>query len=423
MNTVHSPEINDLAITNAAGPSSADDSSEDLRLPEAPLDELEEKLTVLVQVGNELSKSETFDDLCRLAVEMGCGWLGFDRLGLWFCTETPSLMAGSFGIDEAGHIRDERGSRIGVDPGSAFYRVVNERAPLVICQNAPIHDDRRRVVGRGHHAVAALWDGEAIIGCLSTDTFITHRPITDRQGRLLTLFASTLGHLCTRKRAEEELARKEASLRRLNEYLRHAMTETHHRVKNNLQIIAAMVDLQAMEHEVAVPTDQVFRLNSHIRTLAMVHDILTEQAKNEGPFELVSATEMLARLAPLLERTSGGRRITTSLAEVRLPIRQTTTLALLANELIGNALKHGTGEVSVELRREGDDAWLVVRDEGAGFPVDFDPASASHTGLELIRHLSRWDLCGEASFTNHPDGGACGSLRIPMSGHEQSLTR
>jgi hypothetical protein len=47
-------------------------------------DDFEEKLTILVQVGNELSKSPTFDDLCRLAVEMGRAYLGFERLGLWF---------------------------------------------------------------------------------------------------------------------------------------------------------------------------------------------------------------------------------------------------------------------------------------------------------------------------------------------------
>jgi two-component sensor histidine kinase len=384
-------------------------------LPETLLEEFEEKLTLLVQVGNELSKSRTFDDLCRLAVEMGCACLGFDRLGLWFTTETPNLMAGSYGVDERGMVRDERRSRVKLDRGSNFHTVLNDRVPLLLSADAPIHDDQKRVVGHGHHAVAAVWDGEEIIGCLSTDTFITGRPITERDGKLLTLFASTLGHLCSRKRAEEELERKEIALIRLNDYLRHAMTETHHRVKNNLQIIAAMVDLQAMEHEEFVPTDQVYRLNSHIRTLAVVHDILTEQAKVDGLAETVSVTAILARLIPLLERTSGGRVIELEVEELRLPVRQTTTLALLANELVGNALKHGAGTVRVRLFADNGYAFVEVRDEGAGFPAGFDPAAAAHTGLELIRHLSRWDLGGEANFSNHPAGGAAATIRLPLS--------
>lgn len=381
---------------------------------ETPLEEFEHKLTVLVQVGNELSKSSTFDELCRMAVEMGCSWLGFDRLGIWFCTDTPHEMRGSYGVDEAGNLRDERESRITTDPGANFYRILTEKEALILSSDAPIHDHRRQIVGRGHHAVAALWDGEEIIGVLSTDNFITRRPITDRQAKLLTLFASTLGHLCSRKRAEDELARREEALRRLNGYLRHAMTETHHRVKNNLQIIAAMVDLQAMDHPTTIPTSEVYRLNSHIRTLAVVHDILTEQAKEDGLAEMVSAAQILGRLAPLLQTTSGGRIVNTDLRDVKLPTRQGTTLALLANELVGNALKHGAGKVHLELGRVGQDAWLTVRDEGPGFPDGFDPDSSSHTGLELIRHLSRWDLGGEAVFANHPDGGACASIRIPL---------
>lgn len=401
------PSANPLAAPSEAPPS------------ESPLEAFEEKLTVLVQVGNELSKSATFDDLCRLAVEMGRACLGFDRLGLWFRTELPNVMSGSFGVDECGRIRDERTSRVQLDPGSSFHRILDERVPLLITANARIHDDRKQVVGYGYHAVAALWDGEEIIGCLSTDSFISGRPITERDGRLLTLFASTLGHLCTRQRAQEDVARKEASLRRLNEHLRHAMTETHHRVKNNLQIIAAMVDLQAMEHSEFVPTDQVYRLNSHVRTLALVHDILTEQAKQDGHTDSVSVSGTLARLVPLLERTSGGRTIETDLEDLELNVRQTTTLALLANELIGNALKHAQGRIRLRLFKLESDFCVEVRDEGPGFPSDFDPASQSHTGLELVRHLSGWDLGGEAIFANHPDGGAIATLRFPISNFQE----
>ena len=138
------------------------------------------------------------------------------------------------------------------------------------------------------------------------------------------------------------------------------MIETHHRVKNNLQIIAAMVDMLLMDEQETVSSEELRRLSGHIRALAAVHDILTQKSRDEGETDLVSARAVLDKLLGLMEGTSQGRRIVSSLAEQELPAKQSTSLALITNELVSNAIKYGRGDIQVKLFRENGHAVLEV---------------------------------------------------------------
>jgi PAS domain S-box-containing protein len=247
------------------------------------------------------------------------------------------------------------------------------------------------------------------------DVAITVSPILDASGRIVG--ASTIARDITeRKRTEAELRRQKADIELLNSRLRRAMQETHHRVKNNLQIIAAMVDMQAMEDPQAITVDDLQRLGSQIRTLAVVHDILTHDARTSGDAQCVSAKAVIEKLLPLMEATAGDRRIHFKVEDVALPTRQGTSLALVVNELVSNAIKHGWGDVVVELVVDDDAITVDVKDDGPGFPQGFDPVVAANTGLELVQHLSRWDLGGRASYRNRPEGGASVLVRFPTAG-------
>ncbi len=212
-----------------------------------------------------------------------------------------------------------------------------------------------------------------------------------------------------------ERLRAEASVRTLNDRLQRAMTETHHRVKNNLQIIAAMLDMQLMSEGASVTFEEIRRLGSHVRTLAAVHDILTQQAKADGEAHWVSARAMLDQLLPMLQETAGGHRIRFELSEGLVTARQATSLALVVNELVSNALKHGRSSVDVSLDLVPSPARLEVCDDGPGFPPGFDPVVASNTGLDLVRTLAEWDLTGEVQFENRPEGGACARIMFPLA--------
>jgi len=166
-----------------------------------------ERLTTLHEVTNELTRAGNFDELCLAAVELGRSRLGFERLGLWFVGSDSTEAIGAFGVDEEGGIRDERGQHLKVSPESVLGRLFRREALSELRREDPLLNDMGAPVGSGDHAVAGLWDGEKIVGCLCLDNLPTGESITERDRELLVLYASALGHLCTRKRAEAERER------------------------------------------------------------------------------------------------------------------------------------------------------------------------------------------------------------------------
>lgn len=218
-----------------------------------------------------------------------------------------------------------------------------------------------------------------------------------------------------REKTEAELRRRQAEIETLNVRLRRAMAETHHRVKNNLQVVSALVELQAADAGETVPTVTLRRVGQHVKALATIHEILTEEARDEGEVEYLSTQQALTKLRPLLQSIVGARKIDFHIEDTRLPIRLGTSLAVLINELVSNAVKHGAGEIYLSLTIMGEQGCLEVRDRGPGFSADFNPQTAANTGLELILSLGRWDLRGELTFQNHPDGGAWVTVTFPLT--------
>lgn len=213
---------------------------------------------------------------------------------------------------------------------------------------------------------------------------------------------------------ELTLQRRQSEVQALNEQLRRAMRETHHRVRNNLQIIAAIADMQVMEGSATIPVEEVQRIGSQVRVLAAVHDLLTYQAREGGEALYVPARDVLQKLVELLQQSAGSRQIRAELDDVLLTARQGTSLAVVANELILNALKNSDSDVTVSFRLNDGHAELKVLDQGAGFPEWFDPILQAHTGLELVGHIARWDLSAEVRFGNAPEGGGVVTLLMPL---------
>ncbi len=222
------------------------------------------------------------------------------------------------------------------------------------------------------------------------------------------------------KGAEEELQRHQADIEALNERLRQSRRETHHRVKNNLQIVVAMIDMQTMNDLKTLPVEAFNRLSRQVRALATVHDLLTSEAKGDGQSQAVQAGKLIKQLLPMIQNVSGSRKITYEVkVDARISTRQATSLALVINELVTNSLKHSSGAVVVTFDVLDAQALLTVRDEGPGFPSQFDLKDSAGTGLELVENLSRWDLGGTVECGNGPHGGAVVHVTIPLA---QGLT-
>jgi PAS domain S-box-containing protein len=231
-------------------------------------------------------------------------------------------------------------------------------------------------------------------------------PVFDPQGEIIKWYGT-----CT---DIDEVKQAQKQIEDLNLRLRRAMTETHHRVKNNLQIISAMVDMQLMNDQETISAEEFRRLGSHVRTLAAVHDILTKESKETGSQQAISLREVLDKLLPIHQQTAPQCSITARIEEVALSGRKGTSLALVINELISNAIKHGKGTVEIVVAHPGNHIAVTVCDDGEGFPEGFDPLLAANTGLELIDSLVRWDLAGQIDFGNQPQGGGQVTLTLPV---------
>ena len=180
-------------------------------------------------------------------------------------------------------------------------------------------------------------------------------------------YAKILRDATERREADQRIQDLNEELQSLNARLQRAMTETHHRVKNNLQLISALIGMHQQAGSESIPMAELARLGSNVQALAIIHDILTHEAKQGNDQETLSAKAVLERLAGTIAQTIGNRRLKASFEDIRLVGRQTTTLALIANELIANALKHGQGEIEIALKIEGAEATLDVCDDGPGF--------------------------------------------------------
>ena len=225
-------------------------------------------------------------------------------------------------------------------------------------------------------------------------------PIRDEAGRVLRWFGTNTD-ITEHRRAQQEI---EA----LNVRLRRSMTETHHRVKNNLQVVSAMIEMQAADYEdaQAIPLEKFLQLKTHVHTLAIVHDLLTQSVKESEDAQRVSVKAVLEHLLPMLKQTTGdGKSIRYTIDDAALTSQQCIALSLVLNELVSNALKHGEQEATVTFRVEEEQAVLMVSDDGAGFPEGFNALQAANTGLELVMSLVRSDLKGKIRFTTRPQGG------------------
>ncbi len=221
----------------------------------------------------------------------------------------------------------------------------------------------------------------------------------DEQGRLRG-YAKILRDFTARKRYEDRI---EA----LNARLQWAMTETHHRVKNNLQLISAIIDMQSHEYGDTVPIAEYKHLGTQVRALAALHDILAADTKAGSDATMISLPALLEELLSLLQSIASKSRIQFKLADVQVSANKGSSIALIVNELVTNAIKHGSDNVLVTLSDLEGNITLSVRDDGLGFAEGFEAKSFSSAGLELVENLVRLDLRGKVSYTNLPEGGGC----------------
>ena len=220
-----------------------------------------------------------------------------------------------------------------------------------------------------------------------------------------------LENIAERTRLAVENAQLLAAEQQTSARLTEAYAETHHRVKNNLQVIAALLDVRAMDAQEgrAVTGEDLIRLTGQVRAIAAVHDFLS----HSHAAMTVWSRELLRRLVPMATVAAGVQGVW-DCQDVKLTVKQGTALALSVNELVSNCGKHGASRARVWLGVQGENVVLEVTDDGPGFPEGFDPDRNCNQGMELLLSLARRDLLGTAEFAT-VDGGGRVTIRFPIA--------
>jgi len=226
-------------------------------------------------------------------------------------------------------------------------------------------------------------------------------------------FTCVLNDISGRKRAELELLRSHEKIKALNDRLQMGMVETNHRVKNHLQKLISLLQHQVRNKHGNLTEEDVQGVVSHIHGLAALHDVLAGEVQVDGDGLTVDASEVLGRVVDVLGGTLEERTIRTNLEPCRVTSRQAASLSVILNELLSNALKHGTGAIQVNLKCEKEEGLLTVSNEGSTFPEKLDPDRTGRTGLVLVKMLCRTDFDRDPEFDN--EEGKRARVRVPFA--------
>lgn len=206
------------------------------------------------------------------------------------------------------------------------------------------------------------------------------------------------------RRRELELMSKDATIR-----------EVHHRVKNNLQTVAALLRLQARRITSVEGRNALHEAMRRVATIALVHETLSQGLGGTVDFDdvvertVTLAVELAARGMPVAIRREG------SFGQLRA--ENATPLALVFAELVTNAVEHGLaiggGTVTVRAHRHGNHLRAVVRDNGVGLPAGF-AAGRIGLGTQIVQALVGGEMRGRIRWEAPPGGGTDVTVEVTV---------
>jgi two-component sensor histidine kinase len=258
---------------------------------------------------------------------------------------------------------------------------VDESMPLVIMGRAPWRTDLEA------HGV-----------CLSLRAV----PLTEHGERVgAVLLCRDVSEL---RRRERELITKDATIR-----------EIHHRVKNNLQTVAALLRLQARRMTSPEAREALEEAMRRVATIALVHETLSQTLDESVPFDALVGRSL--RLTADVASAGAHVRTSTTGTFGMVPAEDATALALVLTELVTNAVEHGlsgreVGTVEIDATRDGESLRVVVADDGVGLPEG--KGAGSGLGTQIVSTLVANELHGSIDWLPREGGGTQVVLDIKL---------
>jgi two-component sensor histidine kinase len=201
--------------------------------------------------------------------------------------------------------------------------------------------------------------------------------------------------------------------------------EIHHRVKNNLQTVAALLRLQARRVDIPAARAALEESVRRVASIALVHETLSMSSDEAVDFDGIvdrvanAATEVATTESTVAMRRQGTFGV--------LPAEIATSLVMVLNELLLNAVEHGfpaaredgevgtRAEVVLTAHRFRKQLHVTVADNGRGLPADFDAERSGQLGLQIVRALVTGELRGTIELRNRAEGGTEAVLVVPFA--------
>ena len=226
----------------------------------------------------------------------------------------------------------------------------------------------------------------------------------NKEGRLIDISVSVSpilnshGKVIGASKIARDITQRKQSTEALKESLREKtalLNEVHHRVKNNLQVITSLLNMEAGRSDHPSTKAVLKDMQGRIRSMALLH----ESIYRAGTFAAIDLGSYLGQVASQTLRTllttPAAIELRLQLGSVQVGLDQATPCGLLVCELLSNCLKHGfangqSGEIFVELQPlSGVDQWVLrVSDNGVGLPPDFELKRQTTLGLQLVAGLA-----------------------------------
>jgi PAS domain S-box-containing protein len=190
------------------------------------------------------------------------------------------------------------------------------------------------------------------------------------------------------------------------------LSEIHHRVKNNFEIISSLLDMSSMGTQNLEIKNLLLASRARIYSMALIHSQLYQSDR----FDRVDMAIHIGELTEHLQFLYGSEKkvnLKIEPSEVYLSIKQAIPCALILNELITNSLKHAfvdkeQGKILISIHNANDNTVLLrVKDDGEGIPGGIEVRPAGSLGLELVNHLVVGQLKGEIRFNNDDGTDVC----------------
>ncbi|MEI2737735.1 MAG: sensor histidine kinase [Chitinophagaceae bacterium] len=172
------------------------------------------------------------------------------------------------------------------------------------------------------------------------------------------------------------------------------MKEIHHRVKNNLQVVSSLLDLQSHTITDMQAHEAVKEGKNRVQSMALIHQNLYSEGNIKGIKVREYVSNLLQTLCDSYNITNDKVKIKASIDDLNLDVDTMIPLGLVINELVSNAFKYAfkekqAGELEITLKENADKLSLLVKDNGSGFPAGLDTKNTKSFGLRMIRAFAQ----------------------------------